>query len=347
MELVVADPSSVSEETLKNSFQSLFTKFSSSSNSISYHEMCVRLLKSFDNERRIVKFLLKQFVADGNNVRNRSGNMMRELERLKKENTQLKQGSNSQRIQFDQTTADLQHRVQALNATVQELQKKLAEKDIQISQFRQLCASEGMARLPSSSGSVGSGGRNRNSSMDTNDYFTSRSPRNAISGSSNAPPLPLPPMQGFVLAKQAREQAKAQALGDMSRSRAILPQANNGISASVGQMQQPQQQQQRRRMEDINSVITPIQIPNNSINRMINTNLSPMNIGGGPTVPNTPRIRDLSANSGYAFTTRSNINSNNVGGGGKRDRSHSPSITHHHQQFGFANNGHRGTNHRF
>lgn len=344
MELVVADPSAATEETLKNTFQTIFTKFSPNSNSLSHQEMCTRLLKSFDNERRVIRFLLKQFVVDGNNRGQRSCGIARELEHFKKENTTLKQANGSQRIQLEQTIADLQHRVQALNGTVQELQKKVDERDVQISQFRQLYAAEGMARVPSSSHGSGSGSGQRGGSGGGGGAYHHHQhvlggSRPVVSSSSAA--TPPPPLQTFVLQKQAREQAKAQALGDMSRSRVIPVSAGGGNHNRVGQSQQLQY-----RNNSIDSVITPIQILPSS--RVGMSRLSPMNPGAGSPMPSTPRIRDLSASSGYVFTSRNSRHdqnqrhhgsSNNRNGDGidnnlsKRSRSISPG---QRQNFGYG-----------
>ena len=77
MELVVAEPSSATEEALKYSFQSVFTKFTSNATSISQQELCSRFLKNFDNERRVARFLLKQFVTDCFGARNRAAGVLR------------------------------------------------------------------------------------------------------------------------------------------------------------------------------------------------------------------------------------------------------------------------------
>jgi TolA-binding protein len=342
MELVVADPSTATEETLKNTFQTIFTKFSSSSNSLSHQEMCTRLLKSFDNERRTMRFLLKQFVVDASCRGQRSGGIARDLDQIKKEYTTLKQASSSQRIQLEQTIADLQHRVQALNGTVQELQKKLDEKDIQITQFRQLYAAEGMARVPSSSHSGGSGGKRGGggAAVMYPQHHGNGFSRPVVSSSSAA--TPPPPLQGFVLQKQAREEARAQALGDMTRSR-VIP-----VSAGAGKHQIGDHTVQQRRRNSIDSVITPIQVMPSS--RMGMTHLSPLNqvATSSSHMPSTPRIRELSASSGYVFTSRSNrqnqsqrhhdVRSTNIyenidNNNGKRNRSISP---RQQQNFGFG-----------
>lgn len=273
MELVIADPSSAIDSQ-KNTFQSIFTKFNSSSNELSYSEMCSRLMKAMDDDRRAVKFMLKQFVADTNSSGQRTGNMGRAYQNLHKEFTLFKQSANSQRIQHEQTIADLQHRVQALTGSLQEQQKKNAEKDTQLNQFRQLYASE--ARVPGSSHSSSSGG-------DRHHHLRHhRTPPSAGSG-GRGPSHQQPPMQGFIVQKQARERANRAALDQMTRSRVPVGPSNSS--------------------SDMDSVITPIQVPPPHHQQQHHHMMNSSSHGGIP--PSTPRIRDLSAGSAYRFTSRS------------------------------------------
>ena len=271
MELVVADPSSATEETLKNTFQTIFTKYSPTSNVLAYQEMCSRLMKSFDDDRRAVRFLLKQFVLESKSAGRQSGSIERAYADLKAEFTQMKQSTSSQRIQTEQVIADLRHRVQALTGTVQEQQKKIDEKDNQINQFRRMCSSDGTRRIPGSSNSTGSG-----SGGDHN---------NVRRGSSPAPPMP-----GFVMRKQAEEHAKEKALYEIARSRGP-PNLNiegGNSRQSYGKYVDGS--------SDVDSVITPIQVPPPNYYTQ-GRRMSPS------VVPNTPRIRDLSAGSSYVFTS--------------------------------------------
>lgn len=288
MELVVADPSSATEESLKNTFQTMFTKYSSSSNVLSHQEMCSRLLKSFDDDRRTVRFLLKQFVLESKTTGRQSGSIERAYEELKAEYTHMKQAASSQRIQTEQVIADLRHRVQALTGTVQEQLKKIDEKDKQINQFRRMYAADGMGQVPGSSHSNGSGGR-RNSPYGTGSH-------------ERMEPL-APPMPGFVIRKQAQEQAKEQALQEISRSR--------GPPNLIGENRNGHQTLNKyvSNLSDMNSVVTPIQVP--PPNQYLQNRQSPgiQNRQSPGGIPATPRIRDLSANSSYTFTSSSNRNS--------------------------------------
>jgi hypothetical protein len=112
MELVVADPSAATQETTKGAFQSLFTKSSTQAQQLSTQEMCQRLLRSMDDNRRAAHFLMKQFVVDSSTRNQRSGDVGRAYEKLREDFTQFKQATNSSRIESEQAIAHLQNRVQ-------------------------------------------------------------------------------------------------------------------------------------------------------------------------------------------------------------------------------------------
>lgn len=230
-------------------------------------------MKSFDDDRRAVRFLLKQFVLESKSAGRQTGSIERAYAELKAEFTQMKQATSSQRIQTEQVIADLRHRVQALTGTVQEQQKKIDEKDNQINQFRRMCSSDGTSRIPGRSSSSGSTG-DRNSVPPNHDHRGS----------------PAPPMAGFVMRKQAEEHAKEKALYEISRSR-----GPPNLNVEGGSSRQPYGKYVEG-SSDINSVITPIQVPPPNYYAQ-GRRMSPS------VVPNTPRIRDLSAGSSYVFTS--------------------------------------------
>jgi TolA-binding protein len=291
-ELVIADPSSATDEGLKNRFQTMFTKFSSSSNALSFPDMCKRVLKSLDDDRRVVRCLMKQIVLDLKSAGLQNISLHRAHARLKHEHTQLQQNLSSQRIQTEQTIADLQHRVQALTGTVQQQQQKIDEKDKQLAVFRQHWHGDGMTRVPSSAHSTGSSCR-RNGAPGSHGHSPSMPPP------STAPAM-APPIQGFVMAKHAREQAKKQQLGEMTRS------IRRGLLGGTGSHGDG---------DDANSIVTPIQVPPPSHQRHYQQQQRPHPpqrqqpqyrpvSSQGQIPPSTPRIRDLSAKTGYVFTSR-------------------------------------------
>jgi hypothetical protein len=287
MELVIADPSASTTEAVKNSFQTIFTKCTKSSNAISHQEMCQRLLKNLDIDRRAVRFLMKQFVNDVNNQGQKSGNIGRAYEVLKQENTQLKQASSSQRLQMEQTIADLQHRVQALNGTVQGQQQKLQDKDKQLSRFRELYEADGMARIPSSSHSQSSGGKRGHSHMvnSSSSHHHHHQQHQQQQEQQHAQP----PMQSFVMQKEARERAKEQAMGEFTRRGPVAA----------------------RPMTNESSLLTPMQLPRRPLSTGSLSSASGhhqsqqqhQNQSHHASVPSTPRIRDLSSSNGYVFTS--------------------------------------------
>lgn len=181
MELVVANPSSATDDSLKNTFQTLFTKRSHNSKVLSPEDTCQRLLRSMENDRRAMHFLLKQFLVQSRNQGQHSGELVRAYEAIQREIEGLKRTINTEKIQQDKTIAELQHRVQAAQQKVQEQQQILNEKDMQVNQLRHYLSQDRAVLVPSSSNSYGSNGSRRSH------------------GSSATPPI-----HGFLLPKQAR-----------------------------------------------------------------------------------------------------------------------------------------------
>lgn len=212
MELIVADPTPASQEALKNSFQSIFTKHSPDSE-LCQQDMCHRLLKSIDNNKRNVRFLMKQFMEHSKHVAQQNGSIKRAYNALKKRYVQLKQSSNSQNLQADQTIADLQHRLQALQSTVD-------EKESQLRKFRDIYARDGMARIPSSSHSTGSNSRGGGS----------RGSSEAHRQHQLQPPSNTPPLQAYILQKKVREREKEHALGHVTRRNIHGPEVDSVIT---------------------------------------------------------------------------------------------------------------------
>lgn len=189
--------------------------------------MCSRLLKSIDDDRRTVRFLLKQFVFDSKAVGQHSGSLGRAFEELKKEYTHVKQSMSSQRIQTDQTIADLQLRVQALTGTVQEQASKLDAKERQVRQFREMLHADGMARVPGSSHSRGSNGSRGSRHTPTHGRtppMRRQSPNPNHSGG---------PMAGYIRQEKARALAKEQTARDFSRSRGPNPSDTDSVITPI------------------------------------------------------------------------------------------------------------------
>lgn len=207
--------------------------------------------------RRAIRFLLKQFARECSAAGQQSGNVGRAYEKLQKEYTQLKKAASTQRMQLEQMIEDLKHRVQALTVNLQEQQKKIEEQNSQLGHFRQLYASDGLVPSSSQSDSGSRGGNHR---------ALPRTP-----GSGGRGPA-APPMQEFVFQKQARERANRQAVTEITRAR--VP---TSVRAS-------------HPMSDVDSIITPVQVPPPSSHRQKNPYQSAV------------------TGSGYTFTSRSREN---------------------------------------
>jgi len=313
--------------------QKIFTKYSSNSPYLSHQEMSARLLRSLDDERRIVKFLLKQCVVSNNSAMLRAGQVGRAYEELKAEHTKLQQALNSERIQNEQTIADLQHRFQAVNGTQQELQKKLYEKDKQIVQFRQLL--DGGRSLPPGSSHSNASSRDLHHPHHSQQQQQQRHPMGGSSsahslGSGGAPP----PMRGFAENKKRQEQAKQANLEQYTRSRTVL--GGQSQHSQLSHSHQPQQSYGGGGSHlSVDSHITPIVPPPNSSGLAGGRGgyNSSSNNGRSLTPPGaSPRIRNLapgadSSSGGYNFTSRvtKRPRTNGSGGGGYASSSYTSS----------------------
>ena len=286
-EIVVADPPSTSKkDRVKGAFQAIFVKSSAASNELMFEEICNRVLHRNKDRRRTLRFVMKQFVLSNMGLTQRMGSMGCGYQKLQQEHTKLQQTVNNQRLQQEKLIADLQHRVQSLTTSNQDLQAKVDEKDRQIQQFRSLYAEDGERRVPSihhaipgSSHSTGSSSQGR-----------------------NAPP---PPMQRVVDNKMRQEQTRHANLDAMTRSRNVLG---------------PHSQKQQYHFSSsasVDSVITPIVPPPQYQGRDHHSNNRSRQSGnvidGMPLPPSqsfrgvtprgsSPRIRDLAP--AYQFTTR-------------------------------------------
>jgi hypothetical protein len=199
---VVADPSAKQSSAI-TCFQNIFTKQNPQSQSLSFQDLCANIMKRNDDLRAGTKFLMKQFLLDSSKQNARSSQTIKLLEQLRQENTSLKQAQNSQRMKYEQAIEKLQ---QQLHST----QQKLDEKEQQIMQFRRLHGS----RAPKSPHHHG--------------------PRR-VSG-AGMPPTPngnlraepKPPIQGFMIQKEAQERAKQRVLESPQYRRPIIGSHENG-----------------------------------------------------------------------------------------------------------------------
>lgn len=294
---------------MKSTLQTLFTKCSSTSNAVSHYEMCQRLLQSLDNDKRVARFLLKQFVMDSKNSGKQLYTVQRAYQKLQQEHTKVQQSVSSERMQSERIRNDLQNRVTALSGTIQEMKQQLHEKEQLIVQFRQMYEKDGLERLPQSQHHTSS-----NHSVTTTSSTTQHHPERHHQHqhplhSMHPPPLqhheyphsvvlrpldnningrtqPVPPMPSFLEQKRNQERIKAHSVAIMSRSRVVPPgQRNQPLPTEP----LPPQYIIGGISDDIHSIMTPIPVPPNNHS----------------TMHQSPRIRTLAAGSGYHFSIRS------------------------------------------
>jgi hypothetical protein len=248
MELVVADPSASTSSSKTSHFQTLFTKQNGASRSLVFQDLCSRLLKQNDDLRSGTKFLMKQFLVESSKQGNRSNQVVRTLESLKQEHTSLKQAHNSQRMRYEKAIESLQQQLASA-------QKKLEEKDHQLMQFRKL--------------------HDRMTPETPRGRSSSSSEPHRVSGEGLVPRSAhqqAPPMQGFMIQKEAQERAKQQALEEPQRTQVLggRPHSYSGGGGS----------------DQSYAIPTP-----QTMERPYSTN------SGG-----SGGIRNLSSSSGYAFS---------------------------------------------
>lgn len=183
LELCIAAEETPTDQS-KATLQTLVTKLPNSptTKGMAYQEVCQRLIRQLEVDKRAVRFVLKQFCYDTRNQESQSGNLNRAYAELQEEFTQFQQKNASERLKNDQAINDLQLKSQTLS-------KQLEEANTQLEQFRQYHAAQGMARLPSS----------------------------AHSHSSAGSVGKTPPMSSF-LQKQAREKVARENAGRQSRN---------------------------------------------------------------------------------------------------------------------------------
>lgn len=193
MELVVADPSAAQSSTKTSHFQSLFTKQNADSRTLPFQDLCARMLKQQDDCRAGTKFLMKQFLVETSKQGQRFQQILKAFETLKQEHTALKQSHNSQKMRYENAIETLQQQLASAN-------KKMEEKDRQLYQFRKLhdqMTPESPIQQQQQQHSRRVSGENTHSGNNVPD---SRSHPHA------------PPIQGFMIQKEAQERARQRAL---------------------------------------------------------------------------------------------------------------------------------------
>ena len=196
--------------------------------------------------------------------------------KMKEEMTRLKQENQSHKLQYEQVHTDLRRKLQAREQDISELQGKLAKKDKQLDQFRHLHSTATMNRM---------GEANR---KNHNDNVVPPS-------SSHSRQRGEPPLRAIMKQKEAKEQQQMQLLQQGASSSHRI---GSSVAASSSQghghsrhhnppvLMQRQRQQQQQQYQQQN----------------MRRPFSGASASSGSGLPSTPRIRDLSSASEYAFT---------------------------------------------
>ncbi|CAJ1961431.1 unnamed protein product [Cylindrotheca closterium] len=187
----------------------MFTKQNPKSQSLALQDVCANLMKRNDDLRASTKFLMKQFLMESTKQNAKSGQAMKLLDKLRKENLALKQSQNSQKMMYEQT-------IEKQRQQLHSLQKKLAEREEQVMQFRSYHESNMRSQSPQGPRRVSGAGLPQSSS---------RGP-------------PQPPIQGFMIQREAQERAKQQKLETPQRRRPIMGSQSGGYNQHHHQSQQ-------------------------------------------------------------------------------------------------------------
>ena len=299
-ELVVSNNGASGTDIVKSSLQSLFARQrggSNGANTLPFSDLCFGVIRQIDAVKQSTKFLLKQLLMETSMSHKRYLQGRAVQSKMKEEMTRLKQENQSQKLQYEQVHADLRRKLQAREQDISDLQGKVAKKDKQLDQFRQLHSAATMDRGASS---------HRNSHNG-----------NIIPPSSSQSMQREPPLRAIMKQKEANEQHQMQLLqqgassshrigssvgGSSAQGLGVSRHHNPSVLSSLMQRQHHQQQYQQQ--------------------QNLRRPFSGASASSGSGLPSTPRIRDLSSASGYTFTATAS----NSGGHGinKRMRMSTP-----------------------
>ena len=285
-------------DSVQSNYQTLFTKLTSLSESkaLPLSDLCYSAIKQMDTAKHTVRFVLKQLLVESTNAKKRHLALQRSYENLKNNMTKLQQQHTAQRLQLEQANAELQQRLQAREQANADLNAKIKGQQRMIDQFRQYHNGR-----TATSAAVREEDR-----VGTGQLVHASSSTHRVQQQPSQPAL-----KGFIMQKEAQKQQQQQSyvssrqpniLGaSRMNSSAAVPMSSRGLSlhpmSSRGLPLQPMQPQ-------------PILAGNAPLARPFS------NSSSNGSIPNTPRIRDLSSSAGYIFTTSSSGCGGGGGGGG-------------------------------
>jgi myosin heavy subunit len=262
------------------SYQALFAKLGSTSNSskaLPLSDLCYSAIKQMDSGKHSVRFVLKQLLLETTNANHRHAALQRSYENLKNNVTKLQQQYSAERLQLQQVNADLKQRLQARDQANKDLSDKVKEQQRIIDQFQQY--------------------HNRRTAL-SEDYAGSIQPSSASSPSNRSQAVVQPPLQRFIIQKEAQKQLQQQSYA-ASRHPNVL--GSSRMNSSATSLQQPTQHPISRQI-----------IPEGE---------------SQTTRPFTNPIRDFTVSSGYSFSERrvnsqtlakQNYSTNTVSGSGAK-----------------------------
>ena len=272
-ELVVADATGGIKDIAKTSLQALFSKHSQSSQNDSkalpLSDLCFSLVRQIDVVKQSTKFLLKQLLMDSSSQARKVQSVLRSNEALKHEITNIKQRQSSQRLQYEQANNDLANRLSARESAITELNRKLAEKEQMLDQFRRLHGDSSMSSINGQSGRIPivSAGRDNNHQIPPSSGGTGTNRHRMPIGSNSEPPL-----KGLMMQRQAAHAAQQQ---NLSQRRG--PNMNHSGQGMINSSHST--------------------ISGGPMSRPFSTNSS-----GSASLSSASRVQDLSHNTGYSFT---------------------------------------------
>jgi hypothetical protein len=274
--------------------------------------MCVSLMRQYDAVKQSTRFLLKQLLMNINIEGRKFLSTLQLNETLKNEITHLKQAQATQRLQYEQLHNDMKNRLTARENTIQELNNALDEKEKLLEQFHRLHGKRVVPTPIDTSAST----RLDHGSHDVSSHHIPTSTSTVVE----------PPLKGLLMQRQAQHVAQQQAFA-MSNRRAMPLQVNQGLQNNshqgpfLGNMSSSAASIQNNHTMDSSSMGPQM----TGYSRPFNSSMSTGSLQGQAPAS---RIREITSNTGYKFTSigRTNsFNSQNNQRINKRRKSDSPS----------------------
>jgi hypothetical protein len=277
--------------------------------------MCVSLIRQYDVSKQCTRFLLKQLLMNINIEGRKFMAALQVNETLKNEISNLKQAHATQRLQYEQLHNDMKNKLAARESTIQELNNALEEREKLLEQFRRIHGNM-VAPTPIDT-SVTTRGDHGSHNIHHHHHHIPPSASSVMTE---------PPLKGLLMQRQAQQDAHKQAFASSNRFLNQNPQ-NHGIS------------HQGLHLGNMSSSAATMNnnIDNNSISQPITgysrpfTTMSSGSTGSLQGPSHAPRIREITSNTGYKFTSMPRANGYNNQNNqriNKRRKSDSPASAH-------------------